>query len=391
MQNRPLTIAFLQSLDDIKATEWNACAGHDDPFTSHAFLSALEKSGSVGGETGWIPYHMVIRESDGAGDQLIRACMPLYVKSHSYGEYVFDHGWADAFVRAGGRYYPKLQCSVPFTPATGPRLLVHEGALPDQIPLLKTALLDGLKQITEKLGCSSAHITFMKEDDARLAEQQGFLLRHDQQFHWQNQNYRTFDDFLDALSSRKRKQVRKERRTVDQSDIDIVTLTGASITDEHWDAFYRFYIDTGARKWGHPYLTREFFAEIGNTMADKVVLFMCRRGSRNIAGALNFLSCDTIYGRQWGCIEDHPCLHFETCYYQAIDFAIKHGLSTVEAGAQGPHKLARGYVPVQTNSAHFIANPAFRDAVENFLVQERSGVAAEIDYLTTRTPFKKSD
>lgn len=389
MAEQPLTIAFLPSLTDIAASEWNACAGDADPFASFEFLTALEKSESVGGHSGWTPYHMVIRQDGEEGPLL--ACMPLYAKGHSYGEYVFDHGWADAFERAGGRYYPKLQCSIPFTPATGPRLLVNNSALPEQIAPLKQALLDGLIRITDKLEFSSAHLTFLEESDAALCEAMGFLIRHDQQFHWQNDGYDTFEDFLSALSSRKRKQIRKERREIAQSDITITALTGDAIEEHHWDDFFHFYIDTGARKWGQPYLTRAFFSEIHETMRDRIVLIMCERDGRNIAGALNFLGRDTLYGRQWGCVEDHPCLHFEACYYQAIEFAITHGLKTVEAGAQGPHKLARGYVPVQTSSAHYIANPSFRDAVARYLEQEKDGVAAEIEYLATRTPFKKTD
>ncbi len=391
MQQKPLTITFLQSLKDIDAAKWDACAGDTNPFVSYAFLSALERSGSVGDQTGWVPYHMVIQADnmpDGTGSEIL-ACMPLYVKNHSYGEYVFDHGWADAYERAGGRYYPKLQCSIPFTPATGPRLLVNANALPDQKTLLRAALLDGLQKITDKLGCSSAHMTFMPDEETAAAETCGFLVRHDQQFHWQNDGYGSFEDFLAVLSSRKRKQIRKERRIVAGSDIDVRIVTGKDIKERYWDDFFRFYIDTGARKWGQPYLTRSFFSEIGQSMADKIALVLCERDGRNIAGALNFIGAETLFGRQWGCDEDHPCLHFEACYYQAIDFAIKTGLQTVEAGAQGTHKLARGYVPVQTNSAHYIADPAFRDAVARFLEQERKGVAAEIDYLSERTPFKK--
>lgn len=387
MPHEPLTISFLQSLKEIDAEAWDACAGGENPFVSHAFLSALETSGSVGDQTGWLPYHMVVKKGD--ADSPPVACMPLYAKSHSYGEYVFDHGWADAFERAGGRYYPKLQSSIPFTPAAGPRLLVHQGVLASEVPLLKAALLDGLEKITDKLGASSAHITFMPDDETEIAREHRFLIRHDQQFHWKNKGYRSFEDFLDALSSRKRKQIRKERRVVAETDINIRVLTGKDIDTHHWDDFFHFYMDTGARKWGQPYLTRAFFSEIGSSMVDKVVLIMCEREGRNIAGALNFRGATTLYGRQWGCIEDHACLHFEACYYQAIDYAIAQGLQTVEAGAQGPHKLARGYEPVQTNSAHYIANPSFRDAVERFLEQERAGVAAEIDYLAERTPFKK--
>lgn len=384
-QEQPLEITFVQSILDIGRGDWDACAGSTNPFVSHDFLASLEASGSVGDDTGWLPYHMVIKGEEGT----LRAAMPLYLKSHSYGEYVFDHGWADAFERAGGRYYPKAQSSVPFTPATAPKLLVNGTTLPGERALLQQALLDGLRAITDKLGLSSAHLTFLPDEEAAAAEAQGYLIRHDQQFHWRNDSYASFDAFLDALSSRKRKQIRKERRTVADSDIEIETLTGDAIKEHHWDAFFSFYMDTGARKWGQPYLTRAFFSEIGTRMADRIVLFICTRGGRAIAGALNFLGADTIYGRQWGCIEDHPCLHFEACYYRAIDYAIEHGLKTVEAGAQGPHKLARGYMPVQTTSAHYIANSGFRDAVARYLVSERHGVASEIDYLAERTPFKK--
>lgn len=389
MAQEPLFIAFLPSLAEVSAEDWDACAGSANPFVSHAFLSALEVSESVGGNTGWTPYHMTIRAGDENGK--IIASMPLYAKSHSYGEYVFDHGWADALERAGGRYYPKLQASIPFTPAITPKLLVHQDRLEAEKPIIQAALLDGLEKITEKLGFSSAHVTFLPDDEAKLIEGGEFLVRHDQQFHWKNDDYADFDAFLAALSSRKRKQIRKERQAVANTDIKVRALTGADITEAHWDDFFQFYIDTGARKWGQPYLTRAFFSEVGATMADQIVLVMCERDGRNIAGALNFLGKDTLYGRQWGCLEDHRYLHFEACYYQAIDFAIKHGLKTVEAGAQGAHKLARGYVPVQTTSAHYISNPSFRDAVARYLEQERQGVAAEIDYLATRTPFKKAD
>lgn len=387
MPDEPLTISFATSLNDVQSSEWDACAGPDNPFVRHSFLSALETSGSVGEQTGWQPYHMLVRE--GGDNSRLVACMPLYAKNHSYGEYVFDHGWADALERAGGRYYPKLQASIPFTPAIAPKLLVRKDRLDEEKPILQAALLDGLGKITEKLGFSSAHITFMPDEETAQLEGSEFLVRHDQQFHWKNDNYADFDAFLAALSSRKRKQIRRERRTVANSDITIHALTGNDITEAHWDDFFEFYIDTGARKWGQPYLTRTFFSEIGTTMADQIVLVMCQRDDRNIAGALNFLGANTLYGRQWGCVEDHRYLHFEVCYYRAIEFAINNGLKTVEAGAQGAHKLARGYVPVQTTSAHYISNPSFRDAVARYLEQEREGVAAEIDYLATRTPFKK--
>lgn len=384
-----LHISFMQSLDEITAPEWDICNTTHNPFTSYAFLFALEQSGSVGDGTGWSPYHMIIRNGN-TPDATIVACMPLYLKGHSYGEYVFDHSWADAYERAGGQYYPKLQSCAPFTPATGSRLLVSSEFAPEHCAMLKSALLKGLQQITQKLGLSSSHLTFLPEDEVIAAEKNDFLIRHDQQFHWHNQDYSSFDAFLAQLSSRKRKQIKKERRTVEETDILIETITGQEIHESHWDAFYEFYIDTGARKWGQPYLTRDFFSVIGKMMPEKIVLFLCKRADRYIAGALNFLGSDTIYGRQWGCIEDHPCLHFETCYYRAIEYAIKHKLSRVEAGAQGAHKLARGYEPVRTFSAHYIHDDSFQAAVAHFLEQEREGIAGEINYLNTKTPFKKN-
>ena len=385
-----LHISFTHSLKEINAAEWDACNASLNPFISYAFLNALEQSTSVGEDTGWSPYHMLVRNGESDNAPLV-ASMPLYLKGHSYGEYVFDHGWADAYARAGGQYYPKLQSCAPFTPATGPRLMVNRDCTDEQQDLLKSALLNGMRQITEKLGLSSGHLTFLPKDEALLAEQNNFLIRHDQQFHWHNRNYASFDEFLAQLSSRKRKQIRKERRTVSESDITIETVTGDLINESHWDAFYEFYIDTGARKWGQPYLTRDFFSTIGKTMPDKIVLFLCLRNERYIAGALNFLGPNTIYGRQWGCNEDHPCLHFETCYYRAIDYAITNKLACVEAGAQGAHKLARGYEPVRTYSAHYIHNESFHSAVAHFLEQERRGIAGEIDYLSTKTPFKKDN
>lgn len=385
-----LHISFVQSLEEVTAVEWDICNSACNPFTSYAFLHALEQSGSVGDGTGWSPYHMLVRNG-GMTDATVVACMPLYLKGHSYGEYVFDHGWADAFERAGGQYYPKLQSCAPFTPATGPRLLINNGRAPEHHNTLELALLNGLQQITQKLGLSSAHLTFLPEEEAITAGKSNFLVRHDQQFHWYNRDYSSFDAFLAQLSSRKRKQIKKERRAVTETDISIETITGQEIKESHWDAFYQFYIDTGARKWGQPYLTRSFFSAIGKTMPEKVVLFMCKRAGRYIAGALNFLGPDILYGRQWGCIEDHPCLHFEACYYRAIEYAITNKLSCVEAGAQGAHKLARGYEPVRTFSAHYIHNESFQTAVAHFLEQEREGIAGEINYLNTKTPFKKDN
>ncbi len=373
---------MVSAITDIDAATWDACTS-GNPFVKHAFLAALERSGSASTETGWQPYHIKLtRQSDG---QCV-GFLPCYLKGHSYGEYVFDHAWANAFEHAGGRYYPKLQSSVPFTPVTTPRLLTL--GMDDFAS--KTALLQSVASAVEQLGVSSAHLTFLPKSEAELAAKLGFLVRTDQQFHWKNNSYESFDAFLNALSSRKRKQIKKERRTALANGITIEHLRGTDITEAHWDQFFAFYQDTGARKWGQPYLNRDFFTRIQKTMPDDILLFMCRRAGRYVAGALNFIGPDTLYGRYWGCLEDHPCLHFETCYYQAIDFAIKHGLSTVEAGAQGPHKLARGYTPVKTYSAHWIANQDFKAAIERFLKIERQDIDAEVNYLTTRTPFKKN-
>ncbi len=312
--------------------------------------------------------------------------MPLYAKRHSYGEYVFDHGWADAFERAGGAYYPKLQSSIPFSPVVSSKLLVAKG---QNEPDVQKGLLQALKQLTDNMNISSAHLTFLPEIEAQIAAQQGYLLRQDQQFHWHNRDYKSFDDFLESLSSRKRKQVRKERQTAYSNGITIKRLKGTEISEEHIEAFYKFYLDTGNRKWGQPYLNKAFFYEITATMPDNILLIMCMREESYIAGALNIIGADTLYGRYWGCIENHPCLHFETCYYQAIEFAIENNLKTIEAGAQGEHKLARGYEPVHTISAHWISNQSFRTAVENYLEHETRSVEAEINYLSAHTPFKK--
>jgi len=379
---QPYSAEIVGSITDIDAASWDATV-HGNPFLKHAFLSALEQSGSATAHTGWQPYHIKLIQNN---DQSLVGFLPCYLKSHSFGEYVFDHAWANAYERAGGQYYPKLQSSVPFTPVTTPRLLTND--LAD--PASKTALLHTLIGATQQLGVSSAHLTFLQKHEADLAAKLGFLVRTDQQFHWKNNQYKAFEDFLGALSSRKRKQIKKESATAKQNGIVIEHLRGNQISDTHWDLFYKFYQDTGARKWGQPYLNREFFTRIHGSMPNDIVLFMCRRDDDYIAGALNFLGPDTLYGRYWGCLEDHPCLHFEACYYQAIDYAIKNGLSTVEAGAQGSHKLARGYEPVKTYSAHWIADRGFRDAVDNFLKIEREDIDAEVEYLTTRTPFKKT-
>lgn len=373
---------ILNSIDEIDAAQWNACANPPglprNPFLRHEFFHAVEASGSATKKTGWQPFHLALEE-DGA----LLGVVPMYLKGHSQGEYVFDHAWADALHRAGGRYYPKLQASVPFTPATGRRLLARD-ARPDT----QRALLDACAQVADQVGVSSLHITFMPESEWALAAEAGYLQRIDQQFHWCNRGYGSFDDFLGDLASKKRKNLKRERRDAVGAGIDIEWVTGRDLTEGHWDAFYRFYVDTGSRKWGSPYLTRRFFSLISETMAEDVLLIMCRREGRYVAGALNFIGGDTLYGRNWGCIEDHPFLHFEACYYQAIDFAISRGLATVEAGAQGSHKVARGYRPMPTYSAHWLGDRGFRRAVEEYLKREREHVREEIDYVAERGPFR---
>ena len=366
------------SIGALPADQWDALAG-GNPFVSHAFLSAMEDSGSVGTGTGWSPAPITIVDDAG---RLI-AALPAYLKSHSQGEYVFDHAWADAWHRAGGSYYPKLQIAAPFTPATGPRLLLAN-------PMLAAPLLQAAEQLCESNGLSSAHATFVAPDQMPLFEKAGWLTRSDLQFHWLNRGYACFDDFLAALSSRKRKDLRKERAAA-QSGVEIRALTGSEIGEEHWDAFWEFYQDTGARKWGQPYLTRTAFSLLGERMAQRIVLILAYADGRAIAGALNFIGSDALYGRYWGASIEKPFLHFELCYYQAIDIAISLGLSRVEAGAQGGHKLARGYEPVETWSAHWIAHPGFREAISDFLVRERAGTAADRNYLENRTPFRKAD
>jgi predicted N-acyltransferase len=342
----------------------------------------LEDSKSATRLTGWLPQHLLLQDASGK----LAACMPCYLKSHSYGEYVFDHSWADAYARAGGDYYPKLQCSVPFTPVTGRRLLVREG--PDRAKR-EAILLQAAATLTERLDASSAHITFLTQDECELAGGMGFLKRNDQQFHWPNQGYGCFDDFLSALSSRKRKTIRKERQDALKDGMEIEWVTGNDLTEAHWDAFFDFYQDTGSRKWGTPYLTRKFFSLIGESMTDQILLVLAKRDGRAIAGALNFIGANTLYGRYWGAIEEHPCLHFEVCYYQAVDYAIQHGLSRVEAGAQGAHKLARGYLPVETYSVHWIRDGGLRRAVGDYLKRERTAMAREIALLGAESPYRK--
>ncbi len=356
--------------------EWNALAG-DNPFVSYEFLTALEDSGSVGSGTGWQSAPIVVSAEGGP----LLAAMPAYLKSHSQGEYVFDHSWADDYERAGGSYYPKLQIAAPFTPATGPRLLLADDAL--AAPLLSAA-----EQLCLQNGFSSAHATFIEPDQHAFFEDAGWMLRSDIQFHWHNRGFNDFDDFLASLASRKRKDMRKERAAA-QDEVEIVRLRGEEIAPEHWDAFWYFYQDTGARKWGRPYLTREAFDLFSARMGDRLLLVLALLEGQPVAGALNFIGGDALYGRYWGCSRDIRFLHFELCYYQAIDAAIELGLSRVEAGAQGGHKLARGYEPVETISAHWIADPGFREAVADFLERERAGVAADRNYLQARTPFRK--
>lgn len=356
---------------------WDACAGDGNPFVSHAFLAALERSASVGPATGWQPAPIAIDHPDG----ILAGAVPAYAKSHSQGEYVFDHSWAQAWENAGGRYYPKLLIAAPFSPVPGPRLLTRD-------PATARALITAAETVTVSNNLSSAHANFIAPDQVALFRQAGWLIREGTQFHWSNAGYADFEDFLDALASRKRKAIRKERAAAVEG-LRILHISGDALTEAHWDAFWLFYQDTGARKWGHPYLTRAFFSEIGATMADRILLILALRDGRPIAAALNFIGADTLYGRYWGCTEDVPFLHFELCYYQAIDAAIARGLRTVEAGAQGEHKLARGYVPVPTWSAHFIPDPGFRAAIADFLMRERAAVERQIDFLEAMAPFKK--
>ena len=404
-------VRIAQSLAEVPPAAWNSCARYtaglvikekdevkltsednespelstqgqsNNPFTAHEFLSSLEESGSVGGRTGWQPRHLLAN----AGGNVLGVA-PCYVKSHSRGEYVFDHGWAEAFERAGGDYYPKLQISVPFTPVTGPRLFAAPGGQEDAV---RRALADAIVEITTANELSSAHVTFLTEREWHALGKQGFLQRTDRQFHWENDGYANFEDFLNRLASRKRKTIRRERKEALSAAIDVHWLTGSDLTEAVWDAFFSFYMETGSRKWGRPYLTREFFSIVGEKMRDRILLVMARRAGRWIAGAINFIGADTLYGRNWGAIEHHPFLHFELCYYQAIEYAIANKLMRVEAGAQGEHKLARGYMPHTTYSAHYIANPALRRAVAEYLSRERIYVQAAAEELAAATPFRK--
>ncbi|MBB4277177.1 GNAT family N-acetyltransferase [Rhizobium mongolense] len=386
-----LSIRVERSFTAISSESWSRLSGTSkegkalayNPFLSHAFLSALEESGSATAQTGWLGHHLLLEDRG----ELIGA-LPGYLKSHSQGEYVFDHGWADAFERAGGRYYPKLQCSIPFTPATGPRLLVAEGL--ERRPI-QNAVAEGLKEVVRRLGVSSAHVTFVPEDEIGVFETDGYLHRTDQQFHFINEGYANHEEFLETLASRKRKALRKERRTALENGIGIDWLTGSDLTERIWDQFFAFYMDTGGRKWGRPYLTRKFYSLIGERMPEDVLLVMAKRNGRYIAGAINFIGGDTLYGRHWGCVEDHPFLHFEVCYHQAIDFALAKGLKRVEAGAQGEHKLARGYLPVTTHSAHYVAHAGLRRAIADYLEREREDVEHMNEILAEHSPFRKGE
>ncbi len=383
-----IELSILSDLGQISAADWDSCACPEaengdrpnDPFTTHRFLRALETSGSVGTGSGWEPRHLAARID---GDLI--GVAPMYAKSHSQGEYIFDHNWAHAWERAGGRYYPKLQMAVPFTPATGRRLLVKPGFEGTG----RAALVQGAVQVASEMEVSSLHITFCEEDEREAGTAMGLMPRASQQFHWENDDYTDFDGFLAALSSRKRKNIRKERATAQAFGGEIVCLTGDQIEPAHWDAFWQFYQDTGARKWGTPYLTRRFFDVAHETLRDDMLLVLAIRNGQPVAGALNFIGREKLYGRYWGCIADFPCLHFEICYYQAIDFAIRHGLKTVEAGAQGAHKLARGYLPVRTNSLHWVADAGFADAIARYLDEEARAVDHENNVLEGYGPFKK--
>jgi len=379
-------VEVLSRMADIAAETWDAFANPDpatfNPFLAHGFLRALEDAGSVGGRSGWSPRHLVLNN---AGNE-IAGCAPCYVKSHSQGEYVFDHAWADAYANAGGRYYPKLQIAVPFTPVPGRRLLVKDDADAEGNEAL---LASAATELARRHNLSGVHITFLNEAACKRLSARGFLERTDQQFHWRNAAYATFDDFLSSLASRKRKAVRKEREQALSNGVSIEWVRGKHITEGHWDAFFAFYMDTGSRKWGRPYLNRKAFSLIGAAMGESCLLVMAKRARRAIAGSLHMIGGDCLYGRYWGAIEHHPCLHFEICYYQAIEFAIAHGLARAEAGAQGQHKLARGYLPTKTYSAHYIADPALRRAIADYLVRERAYVDAAGQELATYAPFRK--
>ncbi|MGE0226363.1 MAG: GNAT family N-acetyltransferase [Acetobacteraceae bacterium] len=375
-----LTMTLHASIAEVDAADWDACAGADNPFVSHAFLSALEDSGSAGRRTGWLPQHAVLRNADGT----VVAAAPMYAKSHSYGEYVFDHGWAHALERVGVSYYPKLQVAVPFSPVPGPRLLRRPGT---GVPV--AVLADALEQACDSHKLSSVHVTFCSEEEWAGLGAGGWLQRLGMQFHWENAGYTNFDDFLGALSSRKRKVLRRERRDANAAGLTFHALSGADITESHWDAFYRFYQSTVDRKWGSAYLTRKFFSLLGERLGHRVVLMVAENNGVPVAGALNLAGTEALYGRNWGCRGDWPFLHFELCYYRAIDWAIEHGLQRVEAGAQGRHKIQRGYLPKPTYSAHWIAHAGLRRAVGNFLEEERMGIREDMRRLAEDSPFRR--
>jgi predicted N-acyltransferase len=390
-----ITLKVVNAIGEVPAAAWDACANPRapggssaaskpdyNPFISHAFLSSLEQSGSVRNRAGWQPMHLVAE--DGCA---IVGVVPCYAKSHSQGEYVFDHGWADAYERAGGDYYPKLQVAVPFTPAQGRRLLVRPGEHADAV---RNALADSLADICKRSNASSVHVTFLTEEEWRMLGSRNYLQRTHRQFHWTNDGYESFEAFLAALSSRKRKTIRREREDALSNGITVDWLTGSDLTEGVWDTFFEFYMDTGSRKWGRPYLTRSFYSIVGETMRDNILLVMAKRNGRYIAGAINFIGSDTLFGRHWGCIEHHPFLHFELCYYQAMQFAIERKLARVEAGAGGSHKVTRGYMPATTYSAHYIADPRLRRAIDDFLSHERKHVAAEIEEYAEAAPFRKT-
>jgi uncharacterized protein len=404
-----LTLRVANSIDEVGAESWDACANpacgntgngagaaglgpagtqqatsgnHYNPFLSHNFLSALERSNSVRPRAGWQPMHLLAQAADGA----LLGAVPCYVKSHSRGEYVFDHGWAEAYERAGGSYYPKLQVSVPFTPATGRRLLVRPSP---QAEAIRVALADALVEVCRRSDASSVHVTFPTEPEWQMLGARGYLKRIHQQFHWENADYQSFDGFLAALTSRKRKTIRRERADALAAGISVHWLTGSDLTETVWDTFFGFYMETGSRKWGRPYLTRSFYSLVGEKMRDRILLVMAKRGGRWIAGAINFIGSHTLFGRHWGATEHHPFLHFELCYYQAIQYAIEHKLPRVEAGAQGEHKISRGYLPVTTYSAHYIVDPGLRRAIDDYLARERKYVAAAAEELAQAAPFRK--
>lgn len=381
---KTVSVNIVERISQLSADDWDACAGNENPFVSYAFLSALEDSGSATAETGWQPHHLTI----GAEDDRLLGAVPMYLKNHSQGEYVFDWGWADAYERAGGRYYPKLQVAAPFSPVTGPRLLARPG---DDAESVRATLIAGMIETVKQYKLSSVNVTFPHEADAGRLEAAGFLIRHGHQFHWRNEGYESFDDFLANLSSRKRKNIRKERKAIADFGVRFDTLVGDDIKPRHWDEFHEFYVSTYDRKWGYPYLTREFFDLLNDRMADRVALIRAEEDGVAIGGALNLIGSEALFGRNWGCNSQLKFLHFEACYYRAIDLAIERKLDRVEAGTQGPHKIQRGYLPVQTYSAHWIRDEGFRNAVADFLEREKQAEAGEVEYLGELSPFRRTE